>query len=139
MVISVYPSSIGLKQKDKLSGVRELLSFDKQDEAHQKFSAALQASLNLNEILELFIDHARGIVPISGLSYRNTAQNAPLLLGKEGRHRCDYCLMTSKSNLGNITFSRDKRFSELELAIIELLLSVLIYPLQKVLKNQSVS
>ncbi|MEJ2417054.1 MAG: GGDEF domain-containing protein [Exilibacterium sp.] len=92
---------------------------------------ALQTTLVIEQLLELFYEHIQELVQVSGVSYQNDPHQLSLLCGHDGVHRCSYRLMTARENLGEIVFSRaGKRFSERELTTLETLIGTLIYPLR---------
>jgi len=74
---------------------------------------------------------------LSGLEYRPPG-SAPssLLLGRTGRHHCDYRLHCEEHFLGEILFSRDRRFSEAERLGLEIWLGELVQPLSNALHYQ---
>lgn len=94
----------------------------------------LQTTLDLRELLEIFLKHLNRQVPIGGLHYRHPARAIQLHLGNDNLHHCDYRLITPRDNLGEIRFNRTRRFSEAELACIESLLGTLIHPLHNGLR-----
>ena len=94
----------------------------------------LQTTLDLRELLDIFLKHLNRQVPIGGLHYRHPARAIQLHLGNDNLHHCDYRLITPRDNLGEIRFNRTRRFSEQELACIESLLGTLIHPLHNTLR-----
>lgn len=105
-------------------------------ELRHKLVHALQTTLDLQALLDIFIKYLDRQVAIGGLNYRHPARGIHLSLGKENLHHCDYRLITPRDNLGEIRFNRAKRFSEAEMACIESLLGTLIYPLRNALQYQ---
>lgn len=99
-----------------------------------KLTHALQTTLDLQSLLEIFVKHLATQVEIGGLSYRHASRGIHLSLGRDNLHHCDYRLITPRDNLGEIRFNRAKRFSEPEMACIESLLGSLIYPLRNALQ-----
>lgn len=99
-----------------------------------KLVHALQTTLDLQALLEIFVKHLSPQVEIGGLTYRHPARGLHLSLGRDNLHHCDYRLITPRDNLGEIRFNRSKRFSEQEMACIESLLGTLIYPLRNALQ-----
>jgi len=128
---STASSNTAFNQKKKL--VRLPLDVDEQAEARLKLTAKLQTTLDLRELLELFLRQLRELLPVDGLEYSNTAKGINMPLGRKGIHSCDYRLITQQDNLGALVFSRSKRFSEAELAAVEMLVGTLIYPLRNAL------
>ncbi len=102
-----------------------------------RLSQALQMSLDPAEVLHMFYKHIQAAVSVSGVLFKSSVQNTDLKIGRECMHHCDYRLTTDEGYLGEIIFSRSKRFGENELIALEFLLSSLIYPLRNALRYQS--
>lgn len=102
-----------------------------------RLSHALQMSLDPTEVLNLFYKHIQSAVSVSGVLFKSSVQNTDVKIGRECMHHCDYRLTTDEGYLGEIIFSRSKRFGENELITLEFLLSSLIYPLRNALRYQS--
>lgn len=102
-----------------------------------RLAQALQMSLDPNEILSLFYQHSQAIVSFSGLLFKFGNDNSDLKIGRECLHHCDYRLTTDEGYLGEIIFSRSKRFVEAELMTLEFLLGSLIYPLRNAIRYQT--
>jgi len=103
-----------------------------------RLAHALQMSLDPREVLSLFYKHIQAIVSLSGILFKFGNGNSDLKIGRESLHHCDYRLTTDEGYLGEIIFSRSKRFVEPELITLELLLSSLIYPLRNAVRYQTV-
>lgn len=102
-----------------------------------RLSQALQMSLDPTEVLTLFYKHIQSAVNVSGLLFKSGNQNPDVKIGRECLHHCDYRLTTDEGYLGEIIFSRSKRFAENELITLEFLLSSLIYPLRNAIRYQT--
>ncbi len=98
---------------------------------------ALQMSLDPNEVLKLFFKHIQALVNLSGIVFKAGNAIGDLKIGRECIHHCDYRLTTDEGYLGEIIFSRSKRFIEAELITLELLLGTLVYPLRNAIRYQS--
>jgi diguanylate cyclase (GGDEF)-like protein len=134
MVTSVHTSTNAFEMKESSLRARLPLNTDEQNEARLKLTHVLQTTLNIEQVLELFFKHIQNSVPMSGLCYENPAHQFSLQVGRDTPHHCDYRLITPEDDLGNIIFSRGKRFSEHEMATLESLLGTLIYPLRNALQ-----
>ncbi len=95
-----------------------------------KLASRLQTTLELEQILEIFFSELQHAVLVDGISFSNSNQNLLHSVGKEGVHSCSYRLTTNKDYVGELTFSRNTRFREHELANIEGMISTLVYPLR---------
>ena len=98
-----------------------------------KLAHNLQSTLDLNTALELFFTNIQDLVPTEGLIYSYEDEAVEINLGKEQRHTAAYKIASSNTYLGEITFSRTKRFVETELAIMEMLIGALFFPLRNAL------
>ncbi len=99
-------------------------------------SNMLQTTLDLTQVLQLFYQEVAGSLAVDSLHYKNEKTGNQVDLGKRNRHSCHYNLITQKDSLGEIVFSRGKRFSEEELEKLEMLLSTLICPIRNALMYQ---
>lgn len=102
-----------------------------------RLAQALQMSLDPAEVLTLFYKHIQTAVSLSGLAFKFGNNNPDQKIGRECLHHCDYRLTTDEGYLGEIVFSRSKRFAENELITLEFLLSSLIYPLRNSIRYQT--
>lgn len=102
-----------------------------------RLAQALQMSLDPAEVLILFYKHIQTAVSLSGLVFKFANNNPDQKIGRECPHHCDYRLTTDEGYLGEIVFSRSKRFAENELITLEFLLSSLIYPLRNAIRYQT--
>jgi diguanylate cyclase (GGDEF)-like protein len=134
MVTSVHSSTNAFEFKESSLRARLPLNNDEQNEARLKLTHVLQTTLNIEQVFELFFKHIQHSVPMSGLRYENVNHHCALQVGRDTPHHCDYRLITPDDDLGNIVFSRGKRFSEHEMATLESLLGTLIYPLRNALQ-----
>jgi diguanylate cyclase (GGDEF)-like protein len=101
-----------------------------------KLLQALQITLEPRELIATFFKHIQTLVTVSGLGFTFSETAETLKLGRVGVHHSDYKLTTDDGYLGEIIFSRSKRFKEDELIVIESLLGILVYPLRNALRYQ---
>lgn len=118
-------------------GYRAPLTPEQEIEARAKLIQALQMSLEPNEVLAIFFRHLQSIVTVGGIQFRFANNKDITKLGRDALHHVDYRLTTDEGYLGEIIFSRSKRFVENELGILEILLGTLVYPLRNALRYQS--
>lgn len=126
----VTPLHSGASHKRKLTRI----AIQEDPGLRHKLIHALQTTLDLQALLEIFIKFLGQQVSTGGLTYRHAARGIHLSIGRDNLHHCDYRLITPRDNLGEIRFNRTKRFSEDEMACIESLLGTLIYPLRNALQ-----
>lgn len=134
MVTLVGNGSNAISSKDTRV---HLLPTQKQDpfaEPRLRLTIALQASLELQTLLEIFFEHLKNVVAIDSMAYENSALNIHTLIGNECAQRVNYRLNTAEQDMGEITFSRKKRFRETEMNALENLIAPLIFPLRNALQ-----
>lgn len=102
-----------------------------------RLTQALQMSLDPTEIISLFFHQIQPLVQISGVIFKSSTTKDDSRVGRESLHHCDYRLTTDEGYLGEVIFSRSKRFIETELIKIEQLLSALVYPLRNAVRYQT--
>ncbi len=117
-------NSHACRSEDKTNDLKEL---------RFHLSHSLQASLEINATLETFFRSTQDFLRISGMVYRYRKTDLEILLGKQCTHSISYHLTSDEAELGNIVFSRAKSFLESELAVLEMLIGVLCYPLRNAL------
>ncbi len=112
----------------------------KQTEQHAalrlELSNMLQSTLELPQILQIFLDEAKRNLSVSSLSYNYEKTSHTVDWGESEKHSCHYKLITNQNSLGEISFTRDKRFTENDLHMLELLIGSLICPIRNALLYQ---
>jgi diguanylate cyclase (GGDEF)-like protein len=103
------------------------------DTAVLRIANALQASLNVRDVIHAFTLEARRIVRGISLRYRYEADNISLLEGRAQLHRCAYELNLLGKPLGELVFMRARPMSDDEQSLIEVMLCTLVYPLRNAL------
>ena len=96
-------------------------------------ASALQSTLDLDKLIEIFSLEIRGLLPHSGIRFVSEDEEDELSHGKAGRHRCSYRLVVAEQVLGELTISRGKPFKQNESMLLEYLLCGLVYPLRNAL------
>ncbi|WP_339845385.1 GGDEF domain-containing protein [uncultured Halopseudomonas sp.] len=98
-----------------------------------KLTRSLQTTLELDRVLELFFQELRAFMGLDCLEYRLEGRDLHQRIGQSSLHRCSYRMTHAGSFLGEIQFSRKKRFNETHLKTLETLLGNLLYPLRNAL------
>lgn len=133
MVTSVQVSSRASKAKEVIAPSR--IAVPKQDLSDEliRLTQRLQTSIELEQILDIFFQHIQQHVSLGGMVY-TTPCKQHIKLGRPNIHHVDYQLSRQSSEgdelLGNVVFSRAKRFAEHELILLESFLGPIIYPLR---------
>lgn len=137
MVTSVYTSTTAFELKESSLRAPLPLKSNELNDVRLRLTQILQTSLDTGKVLELFFNQIQQALPVRGMRYHNSQHGIRVSLGREALHHCDYRLLTADENLGEVIFSRSKRFSENDLAQLETLLSTLLYPLRNALLYQT--
>lgn len=109
---------------------------------HQKIDArtqrweitnALQTTLNIEQLLNLFSHSVQAITGHNGFTYTNDSEDLRLSGGSNTHHSCSYQLIVEQDNLGELKLMRRTRFSAEEIKRIEEIICCLVYPLRNTL------
>lgn len=99
-----------------------------------RLSGKLQTTLELSQLLEIFLEEIQQAVLIDGLSFHHEPSNSSIAVGRNSPHTANYRLQTQQDYMGDIAFHRSTRFREHELANIEGLMTTLVYPMRNALR-----
>jgi len=133
MAISVSTGNNAIKNKDNPVRLRFPIKQDDYADLRVRLAQALQTSLDLNIVLELFFENIQELVPLQGMLYRHAAKDFQTLIGRDYQQRVNYRLTTAHDDLGELTFMRSKRFREQDMMALESILSALVCPLRNAL------
>lgn len=99
-----------------------------------RITRALQTTLDLEELLETFHKEITKLISYTSLVYSNIPQGIEYAVGKAAPHTCTYHLVIAGESLGELSFTRRKKFTDPETMMIEYLMCSLVYPLRNALK-----
>lgn len=99
----------------------------------QRLTQQLQTSLEIDRILDMFYAALQEFVGLDSLEFRHDAHAVHIHKGTSSMHRCSYRMTHQGDFLGEIQFTRARRFSEPQLQSLESLLANLLYPLRNAL------
>ena len=138
MVVSVHAKMQSEANADKTKQILQTDAFsgDKLD-LKMQLTEALQASIDLNALLNIFLEKVSAVVRLDGILYINEDAGVTESVAKQATHSCGYRLITNEDNLGEIIFKRGRKFTEKELSVLETLLSPLIHPLRNALRYKA--
>ena len=94
----------------------------------------LQTTLEVDQLISIFFRNLKQFVPVSGIQYVNGDKMIDVHAGHLAKHQAHYQLTLQKSEYGEISFTRGKRFNEKELTFIESIMDVVMFPLRNALK-----
>lgn len=101
-----------------------------------KLAGLLQTSLEIDSVLNFFLQSAQQVVSFDAAHFSFEEQKLNLKYGKIQRHRCSYRLRLAGEFLGELVFTRRRRFAEQEMEHLENLMGQLIYPLRNAIWYQ---
>ena len=104
------------------------------NELRFKLANNLQSSLELESTLNTFFQHVQKIIGCSGMHYFDDEKHSDIFLGVNEKHSANYNVSSDKDQLGELKFLRAHKFAEPELAILEMFIGVLFFPLRNALK-----
>lgn len=98
-----------------------------------KLAHKLQSTLDIHTAIELFYSNIQELVNVTGLNYQYEPAKVDIELGGTAAHTASYNIASTNTHLGRIVFTRQHRFAEAELAMLEMLIGILFYPLRNAL------
>lgn len=96
-------------------------------------NTALHRTIELEALLQIFSAEIQAMVPHKALHYENAERELSYETQRADRHRCSYRLSLLENQLGELSLSRGRPFSEEDLARFEYLICALVYPLRNAL------
>lgn len=99
-----------------------------------RLAGKLQTTLELTQLLEIFLEEIQQAVLVDGLTFHHEPSAISLSTGRNSLHTANYRLQTQQDYMGDLSFHRSTRFREHELANIEGLLTTLVYPMRNALR-----
>jgi diguanylate cyclase (GGDEF)-like protein len=106
---------------------------DKQYLKILQMSDLLSRTLKLDEMLQIFSNEIRALIPHASYRYSSDHLEKPVRSGKVGQHSLNYHLTIQKMDLGELVLYRNTPFSSNEVCQFEDLLCSLVYPLKNAL------
>ncbi len=94
-----------------------------------ELSNRLHSTLNLDELFAIFQQETRTYIDYDSISYSHPEDIYTYNFGQKKHHSCQYRLLIGGQNLGELVFSRRRKFSESETITLEYTLSSLLNPL----------
>lgn len=107
---------------------------------HYDISSALQTTLEIPELIDIFSNKAKNLIPHDGFVYTNEEFGLKIEKGFRTKHSCSYSLKVEDIQLGELKLMRRQNFDKKEVQLLENLLCSLIYPLKNaMLYRQAIS
>ncbi|NOZ53478.1 MAG: GGDEF domain-containing protein [Gammaproteobacteria bacterium] len=117
-------------------GPEQFAAFPQKSDRILQIAGLLQTTLNVEEILTQFGNEIQSSVPHEHLNYVYEKTNLNFVIGKRARHSCTYQLSINNSQLGILSLTRHKKFTESEIKELEYLICAIHYPLRNALLYQ---
>ena len=124
------------RQKHEKQDAGYLLSGSLDDDGINDFVSRLHEYLDFYQLFNTFINELRAIVPCDSIEYENKTTETSLVNGSTGSFHCKYTLKYEGLSLGKIRITRDSKFLDHDLDIIETMLAGLTLPLRNALRYQ---
>ncbi len=116
---------------------KRMVELDAFTELRLQLSTLLQTTLEVEQLINLFHHHVSQQIPFDSICYRYDSLNKSVEIGRSSAHSCHYELKTPQDNLGELVFTRNKRFAEDELQLLETLIGTLIFPIRNAILYQN--
>lgn len=118
-------------------GSRDQLGLEPAELQHTlKLAGLLQTSLEITSVLNYFLEAAQQVVQFDAAHYNLEELEIDFKYGHTQRHRTSYRLRLAGEFLGELIFTRRRRFTELEMEQFENLIGQLIYPIRNAIWYQ---
>jgi len=98
-----------------------------------QISSALQTSLDIEQLIEMFAQEVKVTIPMDGVRFHNAQSGVDVKTGRNAAHLCTYHLTVNEQPLGEVTFMRKTSFTASQSNELELLLRSLVHPLRNAL------
>ncbi len=129
------PIEIHLIENSTKPGLSEQLVKSTQTPIQINMMLALQTSLDIHSLIDVFFHHLRQHMPVEGMIFQNINDAIHINFGKETSFRLNYQLSIQNHHLGSTTLFQNKPFTEFEIQELESLLMLLLLPLRNALSH----
>jgi len=114
-------------------------SYELEQQARLDLAMSLQMSLDLDWIINKFMEHIHSYFLFDGFAYTHSESNTQIKIARQKGHSSSYNLSLEEFGLGKLELFRGRKFTESELMLLENLLGILVYPLRNAIQyNQAV-
>lgn len=103
------------------------------DDIISRLTRRLQTTLDIKHIINMFVEEVGKLISFDQFEYSCEKAGNYITSEKRAAHSCSYKLKLQNDNLGEVSFTRSKKFKEEELAILERLMGTLVFPLKNAL------
>jgi len=125
-VKNVFSNAEKVEQKD--------YNHELEQQARLDLAMSLQMSLDLDWVINKFMEHIHSYFLFDGFSFNCAEPNAQIKYARQKGHSCTYNLHIEDTDLGKLEIFRGRKFVESELVLLENMLSILIYPLKNAIQ-----
>ncbi|MCW9012403.1 MAG: GGDEF domain-containing protein [Gammaproteobacteria bacterium] len=110
--------------------IGKISSAEAQQQIMLDLSVRLQMSLDIEWVINQFMEHIHSYLLFDGFSYLIDEPVVQIGLGRQQGHSCTYNLSIENDELGELVLYRGRKFAESELVLLENILCSLVYPLR---------
>ena len=110
-----------------------------EQQARLDLALTLQMSLDVDWVLNKFMEHIHAYFLFDGFSYQCAQPEVQIESARQKGHSCSYKLQIEEMDLGKLEVYRGRKFVESELVLLENLLSILVYPLRNALQYKKIN
>ncbi len=107
-----------------------------EQQAQLDLAIALQMSLEIDYVINKFMEHIHAYFLFDGFQYRCEEPEVAIDYARQQGHSCAYNLDMSGFHLGQLSMFRGRRFSESELMLFEHMLTFLVHPLRNAIQHK---
>ncbi len=98
-----------------------------------QITSALQTSLDIEQVIDMFAQEVKITVPVDGVRFHNAQHGVDVKVGRNAAHLYTYHLTVNEQSLGEVTFMRKTSCTASQSNELELLLRSLVHPLRNAL------
>jgi len=123
-ILSFNDETLNIERCQHISDEESLL------EKNYYLLKSLPKKASVDTLLNRFVVETRKLIPCDEIEYSALDSALYFIDGEAGHHQCCYKLRYLNIDLGEIKFSREEKFSNDEMEMLEIMVSGLIQPLQ---------
>lgn len=110
--------------------VQQDSELDLVDDVIARLPSVLQTTIELDEVINLFHNEIAKVLKFDSLHYVHQGVLCDINTGSRSHHSCNYRLEMNSVWLGELSLTRNKKFTDADTQLLEDLLCKLIYPLR---------
>lgn len=128
---NIEQAKVSMAKSDSISN-----SISRNQELLLLLRESLSETVEISALQQRLLSSLTRGVAMDGLHYHHETLDLDIRVGKQSTHSCGYRLLFTDEYLGEITFKRNRKFTEREMQLIESIIPALLRPLHESLKSQ---